>query len=113
MPARKTRRRSTPKNPLSPPGGGEGGGGGSIVWRGASTLTRLALPGEPPSPAVRERGLTSAPSGIWHLNPVRAGSGAAPQPFRGDCRALGHRVQFLERDVGVELAVAGKGAEAA
>src|SRR5882757_5459602 len=38
---------------------------------------------------------------------------AAPQALRGDCGAFRHRAQFLERDVGVELAVAGEGAEAA
>src|SRR5580693_5207236 len=36
-----------------------------------------------------------------------------PQPLRGDCGAFGHGAQFLERDVGVELAVAGECAEAA
>src|ERR1700676_282079 len=44
---------------------------------------------------------------------IRSSARRAPQPFGGDLRALAHRVQFLERDVGVELAVAGEGAEAA
>src|SRR6185312_305282 len=36
-----------------------------------------------------------------------------PKATRGDRRALGHRLQLLERDVGVELAIAGKGAKTA
>src|SRR5262245_5325743 len=36
-----------------------------------------------------------------------------PEPFGRDRRALCHRAQFLERNVGVELAVAGESPEAA
>src|SRR6202022_4155819 len=38
---------------------------------------------------------------------------AAPEPLRRDRCTLDHGTQFLERNVGVELAVAGKGAKAA
>jgi hypothetical protein len=38
---------------------------------------------------------------------------ASPESLGGDCRALGHRAQLLERNVGIEFAVAGKGPEAA
>ena len=37
----------------------------------------------------------------------------SPQPFGCNRRPIGHRAQLLERDVRVELAEAGKGAEAA
>src|SRR4051812_38933471 len=40
-------------------------------------------------------------------------SGPAPQPPGGDRGTFGHCTQFLERDVGVELAVAGERAKAA
>jgi hypothetical protein len=44
----------TRRNSLSP-GGAEGWGEGAGNRLAAGTLTRLALSGEPPSPALRER----------------------------------------------------------
>src|SRR2546430_17670115 len=37
---------------------------------------------------------------------------SVPEPLRSDLGALGHRAQLLERDVRVQLAVTGEGAEA-
>src|ERR1700720_1269471 len=65
------------------------------AMRSVMPVTRAACP-SPPTCGGRGRNLR-----------------AAPQALRGDCGAFGHRAQFLERDVGVELAVAGEGAEAA
>src|SRR5215472_14848243 len=55
--------------------------------------------------SARLRGETG---GLW-----AAALSASPQPLRGDCRALDHRTQLLEGNVGVDLAVSGKGAKPA
>src|SRR6516162_7170637 len=39
--------------------------------------------------------------------------GTAPETLGGDLGAFGHRAQLFERDVGIELAVAGEGAKTA
>src|SRR5712691_2577504 len=58
------------------PIGEEGWGEGASKRAGFDTLTRLARPGEPPSPAVRERGLLPAWALCIPMDVLRSGSAA-------------------------------------
>src|SRR6516165_10762403 len=58
-----------------------------------------------PAFAVAQVGMTTATRSVTLC--------VSPEPLGGDRRAFDHRPEFLERDVGVELAVAGKSAKAA